>query len=444
MHSLACLVATYAVNALWQIPAIAAAGWVVSRLIGRVGPGAQHRVWVATLLLQIAMPAVAVAGAAGRWMGASSGGAAHVSLAMTTGGADLAAGGGAVALPGWLLWSIVTLYAGTALYFGGRFLWMAIETRVLVGESVPAALGGDRQVGWERCRRAFGVDAAGVRADGLRTSGQMRGVVTAGALRPVILVPEGFVETCSEREFVSAVGHECAHLRRRDALKQFLYEAASVVTAFHPVTWVVKAQVATTREMICDAMVVERLVDARSYTQSLLRLAERMLSPGADAVHAIGMFDANVLEKRIMWMKARKRSVGRAARWSLTVGAALVLGAVAATGASMGRGVEAQTASHATGKVYRPGGDVTNPVLTFAPDPEFPKAELKSQGGVCVVGLVVDTHGVPQEVHVERSLKADFDANALSTVRRYRFKPGMRKGQPVAVRINIEVNYKRY
>ncbi|MGA8160476.1 MAG: M56 family metallopeptidase [Acidobacteriaceae bacterium] len=434
--------ATYAVNALWQVPLIACAGWGASRLLGRLGPRAQHRVWVATLLLSMALPVVAAVAVAVGSIGFPSVGAAPVSLAMGPGAGGAMARGASLVLPGWLLWCVCALYAGAVLYFAGRLAWMALQTRVLVGESVPAALPDTLLMAWERCGPAFGLESIMLRA-----SGRLRGVVTAGTRRTVIVLPEGFVESCTEQEFLSAMGHECAHIRRRDSLKNLLYEAASVVTAFHPVTWMVKAQVAETRELICDAMAVETLVDVQSYTQSLLRLAERMLAPGADPIHAIGMFDANVLEKRIMWMKAKKQSVGRPAQWALTVGAALVLGSVAAAGASMGRGVAAQTASHDgtdQGKVYRPGGDVTNPVLTYAPDPDFPKAEKTSKGGVCVVGLVVDAHGMPQEVHVVRSLKADFDANALAVVRQYRFKPGMRKGQPVAVRINIEVNYRRY
>ncbi len=441
IDNLAGWAATYVVNALWQIPLIAVAGWMVSWLLRRVGPRAQHIVWVATLLLSIGMPAVAVAEAAGGWSGFTSTGAATVSLAMVTGGGEVAARGAFLLLSGWLLWSVFAVYAGTVLYFAGRLAWMVMETRVLVGEGVPAVLPGEKNAVWERCKRAFGVEPTTLLA-----SARLRGAVTVGTRRPLILVPEGLVESCTEREFLSAMGHECAHIRRRDSMKNLFYEAASVVTAFHPVTWMVKAQVAATREMICDAKAVETLVDTETYTQSLLRLAEQMLMPGADPVHAIGIFDANILEKRIMWMKARKRTVGRTARWALTVCGALVLGSVAAAGAAMGRGVEAQTASQSTNKdnVYRPGeAGVTNPVLTYAPDPEFPKGD-KSKGGVCVVGLVVDAHGMPQDVHVVRSLRADFDANALAVVRQYRFKPGTLHEKPVAVRINIEVNYRRY
>jgi TonB family protein len=441
MSSLASLVATYVVNALWQIPLLAAAGWLASRMLAPLGPRAQHLVWVATLLLSIAVPAVPIALILATVLGFVSSAAAHVSLAIAVTGENAGNHDGGFALPARLLWMVFAAYSCTAVFFAGRLAWLLAQTSALVRKSQPALLSDSAAAAWEHCRRAFDTGNPA-----LLVSPGLRGAVTVGARRPVILFSAGFVGQSTEHEFLSAMGHECAHIRRRDALKNLLYEAASVVTAFHPVTWMVKAQIAQTREMICDAMVVERLVDRQSYTRSLLHLAERMLAAGAVSVHAIGMFDANVLEKRIMQMKATKQTMHGAARWALTVSGALLLSTAAATGGFLNTSIQAQAQSDAAqdqGKVYPLGKDITSPVLTYAPDPEFPKGD-KSKGGVCVVGLIVDAQGMPKDVHIERSLAPGFDANSLAVVRQYRFKPAQRKGQPVAVRIHIEVNYKRY
>jgi len=90
---------------------------------------------------------------------------------------------------------------------------------------------------------------------------------------------------------------------------------------------------------------------------------------------------------------------------------------------------------------------VKAPVLIFSAEPEYPKAELKSKDkfeGTCLIGLVVDSSGMVHDVHVKRSLRPDFDANAVKTVKQYRFKPGTRAGKPVAVALNVEVNYQRF
>ncbi|SPE20292.1 hypothetical protein SBA5_290146 [Candidatus Sulfotelmatomonas gaucii] len=63
---------------------------------------------------------------------------------------------------------------------------------------------------------------------------------------------------------------------------------------------------------------------------------------------------------------------------------------------------------------------------------------------VVLVGVIVDSHGMPQNVHITRSYNSDFDAQAIKAIRQYRFKPAMHAGQPVAVAITIEVNFKKY
>ena len=96
-----------------------------------------------------------------------------------------------------------------------------------------------------------------------------------------------------------------------------------------------------------------------------------------------------------------------------------------------------------TGAIYHPGGSVSNPVLIYAPKVQPPSAPegTRFNPGVFVVGLIVDQNGNPSNVHIVRGLGMGLDDNAIEAVKKYRFKPSEFQGRPVAVQINIEVNY---
>ena len=93
---------------------------------------------------------------------------------------------------------------------------------------------------------------------------------------------------------------------------------------------------------------------------------------------------------------------------------------------------------------YHIGGAVSAPSLLSAPDPEFPSGH--TEGGVVVVSCVVDEKGAPRQVRVVRSLSDAFDQSAVRTVEQYRFSPAMLQtesaSKPVAVEVNIEVNFR--
>jgi TonB family protein len=92
--------------------------------------------------------------------------------------------------------------------------------------------------------------------------------------------------------------------------------------------------------------------------------------------------------------------------------------------------------------VKRIGGDVIGPVLIYVPEPEY--TELARQDkvqGFVLISLVVDEQGLPQHVHVSRGLGDGLNEKALEAVRQYRFNPASENGKPVAVYLNVEVNF---
>jgi TonB family protein len=99
------------------------------------------------------------------------------------------------------------------------------------------------------------------------------------------------------------------------------------------------------------------------------------------------------------------------------------------------------------GQIYHIGKDVSAPILVSSAEPEFPESARGGKDkfeGTCIIGLVVDSSGGVQDVHVRRSLRPDFDANAIKAVQQYRFKPAIRSGEPVAVAVSVEVKFQKF
>jgi len=96
--------------------------------------------------------------------------------------------------------------------------------------------------------------------------------------------------------------------------------------------------------------------------------------------------------------------------------------------------------------VYRPGiGGVSNPILVVSSDAEFSdEARRNKYQGVCLIAVIVDAHGYPSNLRVIRPLGMGLDEKALQSVQKYRFKPAMKNGRPVAAMINVEVDFRLY
>jgi TonB family protein len=103
------------------------------------------------------------------------------------------------------------------------------------------------------------------------------------------------------------------------------------------------------------------------------------------------------------------------------------------------------TSEIASGDIYHVGGDVTPPTLIYSVDAEFSQeARQQKIHGVCVVSLIVDPQGLPEQVRVVKRLGHGLDEQAIAAVRQYRFKPSMYQGKPVPVEVTIQVNFHIY
>jgi TonB family protein len=127
-------------------------------------------------------------------------------------------------------------------------------------------------------------------------------------------------------------------------------------------------------------------------------------------------------------------------------GAGMGTGSGGGLGSGYGNGYGPGSGGNTGGGVERIGGRVSGPVPIFQPEAEFSdEARRAKYQGVCVVQLIVDAQGNPQNVHVIRTLGMGLDEKAMEAVRKYKFRPAMKDGKtPVAVMITVEVDFHLY
>jgi TonB family protein len=95
------------------------------------------------------------------------------------------------------------------------------------------------------------------------------------------------------------------------------------------------------------------------------------------------------------------------------------------------------------GGVFRVGGGVSAPVVLYKVDPEYSEEARKAKySGTVVLQLIVDSSGKARDIRVVRSLGLGLDEKAIEAVNKWKFRPGYKGGQPVAVMATIEVNFR--
>jgi protein TonB len=111
-------------------------------------------------------------------------------------------------------------------------------------------------------------------------------------------------------------------------------------------------------------------------------------------------------------------------------------------GGGNGSGLGPGSGGNYGGGVRQIGGGVSAPSLIYSVDPEFSEEARKAKFmGVVTVNLIVDQQGRPQNVRVTHGAGMGLDEKAIEAVKQYKFKPAMEAGKPVAVMMNVEVNF---
>ncbi len=319
------LLTTFLVNSFWQIPLIAASAALCSRLIRRAPSVYRHVVWVTALGLCIGLPLSSL------WNSASSINSLNpASSQVSENGSGEHYGQGnlahksfsfirqnhirPVAFTPLLTWILVGCYVGFFLYRAARIVWSLQCTLKFRDAGYPRALPGPLSAMMKRCASAFALQDVVIIC-----SPDAFGPVTLSFPRPTLILPERFFTEVSEPDFSSALCHELAHIQRHDFVLNLLYELVSVPVSFHPAVVWLKNRIALTRELACDEAAAAKLATRRGYARSLLNIAQSLSSRSSQAHSnlALGLFDTNTLEERIMNMLAKPNRIGR--KWGVVL-----------------------------------------------------------------------------------------------------------------------------
>jgi beta-lactamase regulating signal transducer with metallopeptidase domain len=108
----------------------------------------------------------------------------------------------------------------------------------------------------------------------LRLSTRITNPLTAGVLRPWILLPITALTSLSPEQLEVVLAHELAHIRRADYAWNLLQTIVETLFFFHPAVWWISRRVREERELCCDDVAVRSCSDPTVYALALLRLEE--------------------------------------------------------------------------------------------------------------------------------------------------------------------------
>jgi TonB family protein len=95
------------------------------------------------------------------------------------------------------------------------------------------------------------------------------------------------------------------------------------------------------------------------------------------------------------------------------------------------------------GGVFRAGGGVTAPIVTYKVEPEYSEEARKAKfQGTVLLYIEVNERGLPQNPRIIRALGMGLDEKAIEAVMKWRFQPGRKDGKPVTVAAQVEVNFR--
>ena len=313
------------------------------------------------------------------------------------------------------LWAVCA--AALALRMALGLLWIA---RTRHTEQTDAGL----QASVSRMAAQFGIR----RAVRLRVIDHLASPVTAGWLRPVVLVPAALVTGMPHELLNALLAHEMAHVRRLDYLVNLGQNVIEIVLFYHPAVWWISGRVRAEREQIADDLAARHTGEARTLARALSELERLQFGPAHLAMAANG---GELLAR----VKRLVRPDREAFNWKAAIP---VLGLAAAclgvyAHASVRGEPDPDRTSNSSAQAAIVAGGAPVALFSSCKKPVWPRAALAAgRTGTVTLGFNISVDGKPVASRVDKSSgHDDLDQAARAGIEQCRFRPGTKNGKPV-------------
>jgi TonB family protein len=292
--------------------------------------------------------------------------------------------------------------------------------------------------------------------------------ITWGTRRAHILLPEEARDWSDERVW-AVLAHEMGHVRRGDWTTHLMAEIVCAIYWFHPLFWLGRTRLGRDSEQAADDIVLGLGANGADYASHLLEIVRAAGRRPTTLTPTVAMARRSDLERRVAALLSGFVNRSRVTRGHLIAIAAVAIVIALPLAAMPARApsitIELRTANLAplveaadipgpADETIAPlqvrvlseaiaAGQVTPPAIDAYTTPPLYSDDARRLGieGVVTAQAHVDASGRLSAARVVKGLGFGLDQNALVALRQWRFRPGTRDGAPVAMDVEIEIEF---